>query len=93
MHKICADAFGTNAETADSKYCQSLTGGAVLRGTQVMEIVPTDEKNVRRAIRTGVGEALCCYYGELLKEPIPGRLTDLLRRLDEPKKAYPEKQE
>jgi hypothetical protein len=58
-----------------------------------MEIVPTDEKNVRHAIRTGVGEALRSYYGDLLKEPIPSRLTDLLRRLDEPDRAYSEKQE
>ena len=52
-----------------------------------MEIVPTDEKNVRRAIRTGIGDTLRSYYGDLLKEGIPGRLTDLLRHLDEPEKG------
>jgi hypothetical protein len=93
VHKSCADAFGTNAETADSKYCKSPTGGAVSRGTPDMEVVPTYEKNVRRAIRTGVSDALCSYYGDLLKETIPSRLTDLLRRLDETDKAYSEKQE
>jgi hypothetical protein len=65
----------------------------VSRGTPDMEVVPTDEKNVRRAIRTGVGDALRSYYGDLLKETIPSRLTDLLLRLDEPDKAYSEKQE
>jgi hypothetical protein len=44
-----------------------------------MEVVPTDEKNVRRAIRTGVSDALRSYYGDLLKETIPSRLTDLLQ--------------
>jgi hypothetical protein len=58
-----------------------------------MEVVPIDEKNVRRAIRTGVGDALRSYYGDPLKETIPTRLTDLWRRLDELDKAYSEKQE
>jgi hypothetical protein len=59
-----------------------------------MEIVPTDEKNVRRAVQTGISKALrSYYYGGLLKEPIPSHLTDLLRRLDEPDKAYSKKQE
>jgi hypothetical protein len=58
-----------------------------------MEVVATDEKNVRRAIRTGIGEALRSYYGDLSKEPVPGHLADLLLRLDEPDKAYFEKQE
>ena len=39
-----------------------------------------DEKNVRQAIRTGVGDALRSYYGYLLKEPIPSRLNNFLRR-------------
>jgi Anti-sigma factor NepR len=58
-----------------------------------MDIVPTDEKNVRRAIRTGVGDALRSYYGDALKETVPSRFSDLLRRLDELDKAYPENQE
>jgi hypothetical protein len=55
----------------------------VLRGTPDMEVVPTDEKNVRRAIRTGIGAALRSYYDDVLKEGIPERLTDLLRRREE----------
>jgi hypothetical protein len=71
--------FGTNAETEDS----IIDGGAVPRGTPDMEKVLTDEEKVHRAIRTGVGEALRSYYRGLLEEPMPSRLTDLLRRLDE----------
>src|ERR1700757_3458067 len=89
VHKICADAFGTNAETADSKYCKSPTGGTVSRGTPDMEVVPTDEKNVRRAIRTGVSDALRSYYGDLLKETIPSRLTDLCGVSTSPTRRIP----
>jgi hypothetical protein len=59
----------------------------VSRGTPEMEVVPTDENNVRRAIRIGIGDTLRSYYGDLSKEVIPSRLTDLLRRLDEPEKG------
>jgi hypothetical protein len=47
--------------------------GCLSRGTPDMEVVSTDEKNIRRAIRIGVGEALGSYYGEVLKlkESIP----------------------
>jgi hypothetical protein len=65
----------------------------VSRGTPDMEIVPTDEKNVRRAIRTAIGDTLGKYYGDPLGQTIPRRLSDLLRRLDEPDKAYSEKEE
>lgn len=58
-----------------------------------MEVVATDEKNVHRAISTAIGEALRSYYGDLLKEPIPSHLVDLLLRLDQPDKAYSEKQD
>jgi hypothetical protein len=58
-----------------------------------MEIVPTDENNARRAIRIGIGDALGSYYGDLLKEGIPGRLTDLLRRLDEVEKGSSERED
>ena len=51
-----------------------------------MEVVPTDENNVRRAIRIGIGDALRRYYGDLLKEGIPNRLSHLLRCLDQPEK-------
>ena len=63
------------------------------RGGPDMEVVAIDEKNARRAIRTGIGEALRSYYGDLLKEPIPSHLADLLLRLDEPDKTYSEKRE
>ena len=56
-------------------------------GRPDMEVVPTDENNVRRAIRIGIGDAIRSYYGDLLKEGIPNRLTDLLRCLDEPEKG------
>jgi len=57
-----------------------------------LEVVRTDEKNVRRSMRTGVGEALRDYYDDHLKEPIPGRLTNLLRRLDELTKSSEEQE-
>jgi hypothetical protein len=65
----------------------------VSHGTPDMEIVPTDEKSVRRAIRIVIGDALGGYYGDPLRETIPSRFSDLLRRLDEPDKAYSEKEE
>jgi Anti-sigma factor NepR len=55
----------------------------VLRGTPDMDVVPTDEKNVRQAIRTGVSDALRNHYGDVLKEAIPNRLTELLEHLNE----------
>jgi hypothetical protein len=54
-----------------------------------MDVVPTDEKNVRRTIRTGVGDALRNHYGDVLKEPIPTRLTELLKHLNEPQRDGP----
>jgi hypothetical protein len=51
-----------------------------------MNVVPTDEKNVRRAIRTAVGDALRNHYGDVLKEAIPSRLTELLEHLNEPQR-------
>jgi Anti-sigma factor NepR len=57
-----------------------------------MEIASTYDKNVSRAtLRTAIGNVLCSYYGYLVKEPMPSRLIDLLRRLDEPDEAYSEK--
>jgi Anti-sigma factor NepR len=65
----------------------------VSRGTPDMQVVPYDEQHVRRAIRTVIGNALRNSYGELLKEAIPSRLTELLRRFDEPDRGYSEAQE
>jgi len=76
----------------DSKYYKLLAGGAVSRETPDLEVVRTDEKNVRQAIRTGVGEALRNYYDDHLKELIPGRLTNLLRCLDELTKSSEEQE-
>jgi hypothetical protein len=58
-----------------------------------MEVVPPDENNVRRAIRIGIDDVLRSYYGDLLKEGIPNRLTDLLRCLDEPEKGSFERED
>jgi hypothetical protein len=65
----------------------------VSRGTPGMQVLPYDEKHLRRTVRTGIGDALRSYYGELLKEAIPSRLTELLRRFDELSQAYSENQE
>jgi Anti-sigma factor NepR len=54
-----------------------------------MDVAPTDEKNVRRAIRTGVGDGLRSYYGDVSKEIIPTRLTELLEHLDKPQRDGP----
>jgi len=58
-----------------------------------MQVVPYDEQHVRRAIRTVIGNALRSYYAELLKEAIPSRLAELLRRFDEPDRGCSETQE
>jgi hypothetical protein len=76
-------------ETRGFKYCKSLDRGAESRGTPDMDVVPTDEKNVRRTIRTGVSDALRSHYGDVLKETIPTRLTELSERLDEPQRDGP----
>jgi hypothetical protein len=58
-----------------------------------MEVVRTDENNVRRTNRMRIGDTLRSYYGDLLKEGIPSRLIDLLWRLDEPEKGSFEKED
>jgi hypothetical protein len=58
-----------------------------------MDVVSTDEKNVRRAIETGVGDALRKYYGDVLNEEVPNHLADLLQRLDDSAKVCSEQQE
>jgi hypothetical protein len=48
-----------------------------------MKVVQTDEaERIRRANLISVGNDLRGYYGDLLKEAIPSRFTDLLQRLD-----------
>jgi Anti-sigma factor NepR len=59
-----------------------------------MKVVQTDgAERIRRANLKSVGNDLRGYYGDLLKEAIPSRLTDLLQRLDESTKGYSEKQD
>ena len=48
-----------------------------------MEVVPNDEKSIRRAIQAGIGKALRSYYADVLNERVASRVTDLLWRLDE----------
>jgi hypothetical protein len=40
------------------------------------------DERVARALRMSVGRHLQKMYGGLLNEPLPPRITDLLRRLD-----------
>src|SRR5262249_45990888 len=40
------------------------------------------ERRVARAIRICVGKHLQKMYGEILKDPVPPKIADLLRRLD-----------
>jgi hypothetical protein len=84
--------FGTTAVIVDSKYCKSPTGGAVWRGTPDMEVVTTDEKMFVGPFGQA-SERPPQLLRRSLKEIIPSRLTDLLRRLDEPDNAYSEKQQ
>jgi hypothetical protein len=59
-----------------------------------MNVAQTDEaEEMRRATLTCVGNGLRDYYGNDLEEVIPGRLTDLLQRLDESTKAECENHE
>ena len=69
------------------------TGGAVSSRAPSMDLLSTDEKNVRRAIETGVGDALRKYYGDVLNEEVPNHLADLLQRLDDSAKVCSEQQE
>ncbi len=40
------------------------------------------DERVARALRMAVGQHLQKMYGGLLNEPLPPKITDLLRRLD-----------
>ncbi len=42
------------------------------------------DARIARAIRKCVGNYIREMYGDLLKEPIPPKISDLLRRLDSP---------
>ena len=36
------------------------------------------------AVRTAIGAALRTHYSQVLREPIPGSMVELLRQLDQP---------
>ena len=40
------------------------------------------ERRIARALKICVGNHIRQMYGEVLSEPIPPKITDLLRRLD-----------
>jgi hypothetical protein len=56
-----------------------------------MKGLRTDEATkLRREALTHVGNSLGEYYGDVLKEVIPDRFTDLLRHLAAPTERDPE---
>ena len=66
-----------------------MDGVAPLRaGALGMNVAQTDEaERLRRATLICVGNGLRDYYGDDLKEVIPGRFAELLQRLDRSTKA------
>ncbi len=42
-----------------------------------------------KAILTGIGTALRTHLSEVLREPIPDRMTELLNELDKPQRTEP----
>jgi hypothetical protein len=44
------------------------------------EVAPADLK----AVRTGIGAALRTLHSDVLHEPLPDRIAELLRQLDQP---------
>jgi len=58
-----------------------------MNGPQVDEA-----KKLRREALIRVGDGLRDHYGDVLKEDMPNRLTDLLRRLVAPNEACWEEQ-
>ena len=86
--RACTRFVQTCFEKTQRQRIQTTDRGRLRRaGRPDMEVLPTDENNVRRAIRIEIGDAVRSYYGDLLKEGIPNRLTDLLRCLDETEKG------
>ncbi len=41
------------------------------------------------AVRTAIGAALRTHYSEVLREPIPDRMAELLKQLDQPPESGP----
>jgi Anti-sigma factor NepR len=52
------------------------------QGPGKKKTVGNAEDRIARAIRERVGEHLRQMYSEIVKEPIPPRIADLLRRLE-----------
>jgi hypothetical protein len=46
-----------------------------------------------RAVRTAIGAELRRLYSDVLREEIPDRMAELLKRLDQPKEAGPRAQD
>jgi hypothetical protein len=55
----------------------------------VRDLAPAD----LRAVRTAIGGELRRLYSDVLREEIPDRIRELLRRLDQPKEANPRDQD
>jgi Anti-sigma factor NepR len=55
----------------------------------VRDLAPAD----LRAVRTAIGAELRRLYSDVLREEIPDRMAELLKRLDQPKEAGPRAQD
>jgi len=42
------------------------------------------------AVRAAIGAALRAHYSEVLREPIPDRIAELLKQLDQPPERDPD---
>jgi Anti-sigma factor NepR len=90
VHNVCAGAGGTNTEIALFDQNRGIISRVVpfRAGAPDVNVAQTDEaEKLRRESLTQVGNGLRDYYGNDLEEVIPGRLTELLQRLDESTKA------
>lgn len=53
-----------------------------LRFSHPMKQVLTDDPKLDPELQIQIGEQLRSYYAELMSEPVPDRLVELLNRLD-----------
>jgi Anti-sigma factor NepR len=63
----------------NQKHCGQ--GAASLESTDMNGLEANEAEKLQREALIKVGEGLRDHYGEVLKEVIPNRLTDLLRRV------------